>query len=120
MPWGGPGALPGPAVAYQMRAPLAASSPLGATSAVGWPPCLPWPPPFWRPGHHALDPTSVVTDGVGNIAITNAAMQMPHEIAKPICSKVYPPARISEAKVPARISPAEAIVGPACLIASAT
>ena len=51
--------------------------------------------------------------------MTNAAMAMPHEIAKPICSKVDPPARISEAKVPARISPAEAIVGPACLSASA-
>ncbi len=54
-----------------------------------------------------------------NIAITNAAMRMPNERAKPIDSKKALPPSISEAKVPARITPAAAIVGPACLTASA-
>src|ERR1700722_18712333 len=97
----------------QARAPLAASRPLGRSSPGAWPPCAPWRPRVWCPGHHALAPSSAVTEGVRNIAITNAAIAMPHEIAKPICSNVEPPARISEAKVPARIRPAEAIVGPA-------
>ena len=44
---------------------------------------------------------------------------MPKESAKPIeMSRQLPPS-ISEAKVPARITPAAAMVGPACLTACA-
>ena len=71
------------------------------------------------PGHQAAWPISAVSAGVKNIAITNAAMKMPKESAKPIdISRLLPPS-ISEAKVPARITPAAAMVGPACLNASA-
>jgi hypothetical protein len=47
------------------------------------------------------------------MAITKAAMAMPTEMANPIWLSVVPPARMSDAKVPARMRPAEAIVGPA-------
>ena len=44
---------------------------------------------------------------------------MPNDRAKPIEVKKLLPASISDANVPARITPAAAMVGPACLIASA-
>ena len=62
---------------------------------------------------------SAVSDGVKNIAITKADTKMPNEMEKPIATSRALPPSISEAKVPARIRPAAATVGPACLSASA-
>ena len=46
-----------------------------------------------------------------NIAITNAAVKMPNDSAKPIETISELPPSMSEANVPARITPAAAIVG---------
>ena len=54
-----------------------------------------------------------------NIDITNAAMRMPNDSAKPIETISELPPSISDANVPARITPAAAMVGPPCLTASA-
>ncbi len=54
-----------------------------------------------------------------NIDITKAAIRMPTESAKPIDTISVLPPSISEPNVPARMTPAAAIVGPACLTASA-
>ena len=86
---------------------------LSARSSTGSRAWSPWP------GHHAACPMSAVSAGVRKRAITNAAMAMPIENAKPNDLKNVPSANISEAKVPARIKPAAATVGPACSIALA-
>ncbi len=49
--------------------------------------------------------------------MTNADTTMPKDSANPICDRVELPASISVAKVPARITPAAAIVGPEWRIA---
>ena len=62
---------------------------------------------------------SAVRLGEKNIAITNAASAIPQDTANPSWARIVFPARVSEANVPARISPAAAIVGAACRKASA-
>jgi hypothetical protein len=44
---------------------------------------------------------------------------MPHATANPTCCRIEFPARTSDPNVPARISPADPIAGPACRTASA-
>ena len=77
---------------------------------------LVWSPAL--PGHHAARPMRAVTLGVKNSAMTNAAMMMPNEMANPISVINRLPASIIEANVPARIAPADAIVGPENRIAA--
>ena len=62
---------------------------------------------------------SVVRLGEKNIAITKAASAIPQDTAKPSWEWIVFPARVSEAKVPARIRPAAPIDGPACWSATA-
>src|SRR5580693_10753780 len=69
--------------------------------------------PAW-PGHQARRPMSAVRLGEKNIAITNAASAIPADTANPSWDRIVFPARVSDANVPARISPAAAIVGAAC------
>lgn len=52
--------------------------------------------------------------GEKNMAMTNAASAIPQATANPSWARIVLPARLSEPKVPARISPAAAIVGAAC------
>jgi hypothetical protein len=59
-----------------------------------------------------------VRRGEKNIAITNAARAMPAATANPTCCRIELPARVSDANVPARISPADPIADPACLTSS--
>ncbi len=54
-----------------------------------------------------------------NIEVTKAETMMPKDSAKPIEDSRLLPASIREPKVPARMTPAAAMVGPACLTASA-
>jgi hypothetical protein len=51
----------------------------------------------------------VVRLGEKNMAMTNAASAIPAATANPSWDRIVFPARVSEAKVPARISPAAAI-----------
>jgi hypothetical protein len=44
--------------------------------------------------------------------MTNAARAMPDATANPTCCRIEFPARVSDANVPARISPADPIAGP--------
>src|SRR6185312_7983616 len=74
---------------------------------------------FELPGHQARLPISAVRLGEKNIAITNAASTMPADTANPTWERIVFPARVSDANVPARISPAAPMVGPDCLMACA-
>src|ERR1700745_1656738 len=67
---------------------------------------------FEWPRHQARVPISAVRLGEKNIAITNAASTMPAETANPTWERIVFPARISDANVPAKISPAPPVVGP--------
>jgi hypothetical protein len=69
--------------------------------------------PAW-PGHQARRPMSAVRLGEKNMAMTNAASAIPQDTAKPIWDRMAFPAGVSEANVPARISPAAPMAGPAC------
>ena len=62
---------------------------------------------------------SAVRLGEKNMAITNALSAIPQDTANPIWDRMVFPARVSEANVPTRISPAAPIAGPACRSAMA-
>jgi hypothetical protein len=67
------------------------------------------------PGHHTRRPMSVVRLGEKNMAITNPASAIPQDTANPSWERIVFLARVSEANVPARISPAAPIGRPGVL-----